>query len=213
MRIKEKGFSLVVGVIVGAVVILTGLVGWYVWHNEHAVPKATPTASVKTYTDTSKTFTFAYPVDWTVKTYVYQPCCEGASKPEPDWAKTPQPITLIPKGAPMGIEITLTGDTTGSQSIEKAWANRIVDKFNTYYMFHVNNDDALSQTTNFVGPSNAEAYTDHKDLIVQGNDSVEVYFREMYRHNGFEADNFDGHKYLPIFNAIVDSIRFLKGTH
>ncbi len=210
MRSNEKGFSAVEGMIVAVVAVLIGFVGWYVWHTKHIAPKATPRASIITYTDTSKTFTFEYLVDWTVKKYVYQPCCEGETKSEPDWTKTPQPITLIPKDAPKGIEITLTGNNTGSQSIDKAWASRTVDKFNTYNKFHVNGYDALNQTTNFVGPSNAEAYTDYRDFIVQGNNSVEVYFRETYRHDGFETENFDGTKYLPIFNAIVDSIRFLK---
>lgn len=210
MKAMKKGFNLIAGAVVVTMVIFIGLVGWFIWHNEQTAPKATPTANIKTYTDTSKTFLFEYPADWTVKKYVYHPCCEGAPKPEPDWAKTPQPITLIPNDAPKGIEITLTGDNTGSQSIDKAWTNRTIDTFNTYHKFHINGYDALGQTTNFVGPSNAEAYTDHRDLIVQGNNSVEVYFREMYRHDGFETDNFDGHQDLPIFNTIVDSIRFVK---
>lgn len=210
MKSSGKRLSLVTGVVVVVVAILTGFVGWYTWHNKHTTPNAISTVREKTYTDTSKTFTFEYPVDWAVKKYVYQPCCEGEPGPEPDWTQTSQPITLVPKDVPKGIEITLTGGNTGSQSIAKAWASRTVDQFNTYATFHANGYDALSQTTNFVGPSNAEAYTDHRDLIVQGDNSVEVSFREVYRHDGFETDNFDGHKYLPVFHAIVNSIRFLN---
>lgn len=200
------------------VVGLIGFIGWYVWHNKNNTNKVsnttgnstTQTPSTKSYTDTSKTFTFNYPSNWTIKKYVHEPCCEGEPKPEPDWTKVPQPITLIPKDAPKNIEVTITGGNTGAKSIDKAWLERTIDKFNTYDRFQVNSYDALDQTTDFVGSSNVEAYIDHRDLIVHGKNSVEIYFRQKYRHDWNKENNFDATKYMPVFNAVVNSVKFLN---
>src|SRR3990167_7049363 len=47
-------------------------------------------------TDSTGTFSFEYPENWTIEPYVWEDCCEGPAKKEPDWNKESKPITLHP---------------------------------------------------------------------------------------------------------------------
>ncbi len=217
MKKNQSGFSVVAIVLVFAMVGILGLAGWRVYGNNKPAQSNTTKNTITTleHTDTAKTITFKYPGNWTVSKYVYEPCCEGEPKPEPDWTKVPQPIELRPSGAHQNIKISITVENNGETTIDKIWSERTVDKFNTYEKKKNNGYDAIYQKTDFVGPAEVEAYIDYRYMIVNGKNSVELYFREKYRHNwnneeGGGKTNYDASKYLSDFENIVSSIKFLN---
>jgi len=214
---NQSGFSAVAIVLVIVVLSVLGFAGWRVYDNNKPAKSKLVENTISTleHTDTATTITFKYPSNWTISKYVYEPCCEGEPKPEPDWTKVPQPINLKPNGAHRDIVVSITVDNTGQKTIDKVWSERTIDQFNTYEKKSINGYDALYQKTDFVGPSEVEAYIDHRFLLVSGKDSVEVYFREKYRHNWNNEEsggktNFNGMNYWNDFESIVNSINFLN---
>lgn len=217
MRKHESGFSAATWLLVVVVIAVLGGTSWYVWNKMDKGTKPnltndsqTTTPEFQSYTDTAKVYSLEYPENWTKLPYVWEPCCEGSPQTEPDWTKVPQPVELKPADAQHNdIRVRINADNTGARTIDKEWANRTIDQFNTYEKYHFADYEALYQTTDFVGPAEAEAYIDYRYLFVKGNNSVEVTFREKYRHDSNQASNFDARNYLADFNFIAESVKFL----
>lgn len=227
MSNKQKGLGALV-VLVVVVVAVAGFAAWQVYMSGHKsdVNKQTaptqhkaatitpaPVVPTKGLTDSSGTFSFKYPENWTIQKYVYSTCCEGEAAPEPDWTKTPQPIKLTLPNMHVGATVSVSGDNTGALTIEKAQKERTADKFNTFEKLKINGYDALYNKTDFTGPANVEAYIDHYYLVQNGKNSVEFKFRQKYRHDWNNKDdggktNFDASAYLAAFKQLVSSVTF-----
>lgn len=215
MKKYPSGFGLV-GIII--LVFLAGAVsaaGWMVYtrqaedKKDAAQSSSVPIQTVAA-TDSTKTFSYAYPGNWTLQKYVWTPCCEGELKTEPDWTVQTQPITLKEKSSPLGAAIRIDG--FGPDAIEREYGARTIDRFNTYTKLKISGYQALYHVKDFVGPSNAEKYKDHEYIISdpEGERSVRLQFRERYSNSTLRGENdFDASRHVPDFQNIVRSVRFL----
>jgi Tfp pilus assembly protein PilV len=218
MKKNQNGFSAIEALLVLVVVGLVGFIGWYVWNNNKSAQPKTNSASnnlsavtTVSATDTAKTFSYSYPSNWSVQKYVWTDCCESTTVAQPDWAKVPQPIKLKENKTTVDAAISITGDNTGANSVDKEYNNRIIDQFNTYTELKLNGYDALYHVTDFVGPSSAEKYKDVEYLLVDGNKSVQVMFEERYSNSTLNgSSDFNASNLAPDFTKIVNSVKFLN---
>lgn len=216
MKKYQSGFG-VVGVLVAVVIV--GLIvsaGWLFYRQQDAANKETAQQTKQAQTmvygqDSTKSFSYSYPSNWSLQKYVWQDCCDGPQKTEPDWSKQPQPITLKEKSSPLDAAIRI--DEFGPNAIDREYSSRTEDQFNTYTKLKVNSYDALHHVTDFVGPSAAEKYKDHEYIISSpdGKKSVRLQFRESYSNSTIQGENdFNASALLPDFEKIVRSVTFLN---
>ena len=219
MRDSQRGIAHLGLLILVLIIAAISFVGWYVWQSKNSTGRTNNSIEsapvLKTYTDSTKSFSIQYPDNWILKEQIWQDCCEGSPKPEPDWSKETKPIDLKPSGAHPDINITVTANPNPPVSTDEYVKSGNKDRFNSYTKLKINGYDAVYHKLDFVGPAEVEAYLDHRYFVTNNKSPVEFYFRERYRHNWNNEEsggkvNFDGSKYYNDFVQIVKSIQFLK---
>jgi hypothetical protein len=214
MKKNQSGFSVVLALVLLIVLMAVGFAGWQIYSkqdtsDQNISKQSTQTVTTLSAADSSKTFTYAYPSNWSLQKYIWTQCCEGSAQTEPDWTKQTQPITLKEKSSSLDAVIRI--DDFGPNAVQREYDSRTVDKFNTYTKLKVNGYDALMHVTDFVGPSNAEKYKDHEYVIVSGNKSVRLQFRERYSNSTLNGENdFNASALAPDFEKVARSIKFLN---
>lgn len=214
MKNDQSGFSIIGIAIILLVIGTLGVAGWQVFQRQDAskmdLPKQeSQTTKIVEATDSSQSFTYAYPENWSLQKYIWSDCCEGPQKTEPDWSKQTQPITLKEQSAPLAAAITVDG--FGPNAIDRAYESRTQDQFNTYTKLKINGYDALYHVKDFVGPSSAEKYKDHEYIIsnADATKSVRLQFRERYSNSTINGESdFDASDLVADFELIAKSIKF-----
>lgn len=213
MKANEKGFSVVEVLIVIVVVGLVGGAGWYIWQKQNDKSASNNTNQVSNeaqveHVDSSKTFSIQYPNSWSVVPYE-APGYDGPARPEPDWSKTPQPITLRSQNN-KNAEISIDGYTDVNTTIDKEIEAIDKDQFNTYSKVTINGYEAIKHVLDFVGPSDAEKYKDTTYIVLGNNSKVTLKFRERYSNVTTNGEyDFDATNLSPDFEKVVNSIKFL----
>jgi type II secretory pathway pseudopilin PulG len=213
MKYSQKGFSAVEALLVLLVIGLIGGAGWYVWQKQN--DKSTPNNSneVSTVkqvelTDSSKTFSIQYPNSWSAVPYE-APGHDGPARPEPDWSKTPQPITLRNQNN-KNAEIKIDGYANVSTTIDKEIEAIDKDQFNTYSKVTINGYEAIKHVLDFAGPSDAEKYKDITYTVLGNNSKVTLKFRERYSNVTTNGEyDFDATNLSSDFEKVVNSVKFL----
>jgi len=199
-----RGTSLIVVGAYACLLLATVFTGAYLYLNK-LVPA--PTSTLRTYTDTARVYTLAYPSDWTL-TYDPSEGAEGLA-PAEDWSYVSRGYTLAdpyaPKGS-QGVSVHIDEGDIVSSIIEGVTQN--LDKFHTLQKLHINGHEVYYDKVDYIGPSGAEKYTDHYYYILNGNILVTLTFREKYYHN-YPYDNWDDGQDLATFQDIVYSVKFL----
>jgi hypothetical protein len=206
MKKHEDGFGAVGLVLVIVVAAVIGFAGWRVYSaNNKTTPSPTITTSTthKSYTDTAKRFTFSYPDNWTTS-FAEKGGMDGPEQAEPDWTVVSRPVLVKPLVGQKDNNVAVTPGCSAS-TIAAAKAQK--DKFHTQEDTKINGYTALYDKLDF--KADAESYLDHKYIIVDKNDCVEISFRENWHHD-MSNTNFDDSKNLPGFQAIVNSVKFLN---
>ncbi len=216
-KLSQNGFTAVEGLLILVIVGIIGGVGWFVWNNRSAgvkpaADKSSQSIKAVSAKDTTKTFSYSYPSSWKLQKFVWQDCCEGPPKSEPDWNKTSQTITLQNKSNDKA-EIIINGFTNFPDSVDREIESEIEsidkDQFNTYSKVTINGYKGIKHVLDFVGPSDAEKYKDTTYIIFHGNDKVNLYFRERYSNATLNGENdFDATNLYSDFETIVNSIKF-----
>jgi hypothetical protein len=215
MRKTHSGFGVIGIMVLMLVIAVIGLAGWLVTERQSTdtadtAKNSIPTKKSVNASDSTKSFSYSYPSNWTLQKYVWQDCCDGPQKAEPDWTKQAQPITLKENANPIDAAIKI--DDFGPNAIEREYSSRTMDRFNTYTKLKVNGYDALYHVTDFVGPSEAEKYKDNEYIIsnTEGTKSVRLQFRERYRNSTTGGKNdFDASSLMPDFQKVAHSVKFL----
>lgn len=214
MKKNQFGFSVVEVLLIILAVSLIGGVGWYIWQkqsdkNTSSNTSQAPNTSQIEHTDSSKTFSIQYPSSWSIIPYE-TPGHDGPATPEPDWSKTPQPITLRNQNN-NNAKINIDGYTEVDTTIDKEIEAINKDQFNTYSKVTINGYEALKHVLDFVGPSDAEKYKDTTYIILSDNNKVTIYFRERYSNATMDsAYDFDVSNLTSDFEQVVNSIKFLN---
>jgi hypothetical protein len=134
---------------------------------------------------------------------VTEPAGEG---PAPDFTKVSATVVLqapnknVQDGTDM---VAFNSDVT----YESVLANAKKDPMHTTTEFIVDGHRAIADLLKFVGPSEAEKYTDHRYYIESGKGTLTAVYRESYYHN-YPKANWSDSKDLPAFKKIVESIQF-----
>lgn len=210
---NEKGFSVVAIVLVILALGIFGGSGWYVWQKQNdksasnSISQTTDTTQVN-HTDSSKTFSIQYPSSWSVLPYE-APGYDGPVRPEPDWTKTPQSITLSSQSNKKA-EIHINGHKDADTTIDKEIGAINQDQFNSYSKVTINGYEAVKHVLDFVGPSDAEKYKDTVYIVLYDGNKVELKFRERYSNTTTNGENdFDVTSLVPDFEQAVNSIKYL----
>lgn len=140
MKHNEKGFGVVEILITVVAIGLIGGVGWYVWQKQNDKSDSNNTSQVSNVTqvehiDSSKTFSIQYPSSWSIVPYE-APGYDGPARPEPDWSKTPQPITLLNQNN-KNAEINIDGYTDVNTTIDKEIEAIDKDQYDELVIKHV----------------------------------------------------------------------------
>lgn len=210
MRKSQAGIGVVGAALLLVVVGIISTAGWVVYKQQDATKSDTAKQSQQAVrmidaADSTKTFSYSYPSNWSLQKYIWSPCCEGEARPEPDWTTQTQPITLKEKSLPLTAAIQI--DDFGPDAIEREYSSRTLDAFNTYTKLKINGYDALYHVTDFVGPSEAEKYKDHEYIISTGNKSVRLQFRERYSNSTINGESdFNASAVLSDFEKVVRSV-------
>lgn len=213
MKHNEKGFSALEIALALIVIVLICGAGWYALKKQNDSSTVTKNNTHKAATesvslsDSSKMFSFQYPDTWTLVPYV-MPGHDGPAEPEPDWSKTPQPITLRNQKNKYA-EIRITGYNDTATTIDKEIASITKDRFNTHSKVTINNYAAIKHVLDFVGPSNAEKYKDITYTILDSNKKVTFQFRERYSNATLNGErDFNASNVTLDFEHMVNSIKF-----
>jgi len=220
---NQRGFAApIVALLILILVIAAGFV--FTQRNSDNVDEAGQTTvenniTTVNATDSTGALSYSYPSSWTIPEYVWDDCCSGPPKAEPDWKEVSQPITLKPANEHENVKVSFTFNPTGTEatsyepfkSIDEMWADRTIDQFNIHERISINGADVLHTVTDFVGPAEVEAYKDHYYTFFKNGTVATVYFREHYRHNwnneGTNGQtNYKASEHLDDFEAIVKSI-------
>lgn len=218
-RLNSKGFGLVETMLVLAVVVIIGGIGYYVF-SKKPEPKQqpAPTVQYKQETDSTQSFGYSYPENWMIEPYVWEDCCGGPPDTEPDWSKESKPITLHPSDN-SEVDVTITSnkyDEYTYSSYESLTASVKEDYF-AKILFDGTRDDghkALFTKVDYLGPPDAkvESFTDHRYYFDNGDTYLVVQFREKYHHDWPDDEaggpDIDNSKYLADFEHIAKSIKF-----
>ncbi|MCA9324076.1 hypothetical protein KC992_03145 [Candidatus Saccharibacteria bacterium] len=182
--------------------------------DSNTVPVTPNNQTVETQTallqDSTKSFSVEYPKSWKLLDYVWEDCCEGETKTEPDWTKITQPITLNPEPEENKITVQIEAVNDGSITLEDLKANQTDDQFNFYEEQVIGDYTAYYHKLDFVGPSDAEKYLVHTYYVINGKETVTFSFRERYSNTTTDGESdFDGAAYVVDFIKLVKSIKFL----
>lgn len=216
MKINQQGIGAVGVILVIAVLGLVGFAGWYIAKenskNNNKTSSSQQETQTTTYTDSSDTYTVKVPSKWTVKEA--DECCEGAM---PDYTKVSRAVDFVPDDATKGNAIHVLADS-GTQESKALWKDsggslaahirkHWQDNSHTPEAETVNGYEAQYVRVHFKG--DAEEYVDHQYLIVDGERSVYLNFREYHNHP--MSDNvWNDVKHLVDFRKIVGSVAFEK---
>lgn len=224
---NTKGFTTLHILLFLLILCVIGGTGWLVYSRQDDKQPATTTQLTRQTQDSSNTFRYAYPADWTLKPYVWENCCEG-EKQEPDWSQVSQPITLLPPGIQPAetfteetAKVTLSyykldgshggrlGDAT---NYDEMITNISSDPFfeDTFERLFINGREALYHRTDYLGPPDAkvESFTDHHYYFINGDMLLEVYFLEKRHHDWHPDQERDNSQYKAEFEQIAHSISF-----
>lgn len=166
----------------------------------------------KQYVDTAGYFSLRYPTDWSVKPQIWNAGSDGQAKPEPDWTKVSRGLSIDPKAGAAGNNVTVTTDcmTVDSEGKEISVLQSIKDsddKFHTQRAVQINGYDGFYDKLVFVGEN--ETYTRHTYFVTDDKACVTLVFTENHRHP-MSGTNFDDKNNMPSFEAVVQSVTFLK---
>lgn len=213
-RSRETGFSIVGALIVVVIIALVGLMGWKIYDSQSADEPKVTEVQYSNVTDTSESFSFAYPDTWVMKPYEpWEPCCGDV--PEPDWTKEPRPITLHPKDNEQAV-VKIVADKYGDfwASFEDV-RSRVKEDYFAKVLFEGKKEhgrDALFSRVDYLGPPDAkvESFTDHRYYFDLGTSLLRVDFREKYHHDWHPDRELDDSRYTADFERIAGSIKLLK---
>lgn len=164
------------------------------------------------YVDTAKYFSFNYPDTWTVKPQEWGVGTDGPTKPEPDWNKVSRAVSIIPKSGEKGnnVEVATDCKTTTSDGEETTVLQSIKDgkdKFHTQRAVQINGHDGFYDRLDFVG--DAERYVRHTYYVANDTACLTLVFTESH-HHPMSGTDFNDKANVPLFEAIVQSVAFLK---
>lgn len=220
MRNSQKGFGALGVLLLILAIGLVAAVGWSVHNQQKPSETVTTTQSItyKEVMDSSGSFSLSHPETWQMKPYVWDgDCCHGNPIAEPDWSKESQPITLHPAGD-SEVEVTVRAEKYGVywDSYEQLKASVKKDYFAKVLFDGVRDDghEALFTRVDYLGPPDAkvESFTDHRYYFDYGDSVLKVEFREKYHHDWPDDEmppDIDNSKYLPDFEHIANSVKFL----
>ena len=198
-----QGVSLVSVVLYACLVGMTIFTGVYLWVNKQgSTTSSAARPTMTTYTDTAGYFRLQYPAAWHLISG--QNYSEGLN---PDWAKVSRPIMIIPPYAPdpsAGLSVL----AFSPDQAKNMWQGWYGSRFDTITQTAIDGRSAYHDKLNFVGPSSVEAYTDDNYLVLNGDQSLWLSFRENYRHD-FPREAWTNHD-ITSLEMIVSSIKILR---
>lgn len=217
---NQKGFSIAFLSVVLVIVVAVGSVAYFVYQRQNNLPEVAnvPTTQYMEDTDSTGSFSFSYPENWQIEPYVWEDCCGGPPKTEPDWSKETKPITLHPTGN-NSVTVSMVMEKYGSYwDSYKALEASIKEDYFAKILFEGQREDghkALFVQVDYLGPPDAkvESFTDHRYYFDNGEFVLKVEFREKYHHDWPDEEtgpDINNTAYLLDFEHIANSIKFLK---
>lgn len=228
LRPAEAGFTFVEGMLILAAIAVVALGGWLVYQHEHSAttPAAAATGSstslttkppakqaMTTFTDDSKTFTIAYPANWT--NTERQPGEVPNTFPLLD----PEIMYVTPHDAPNIANGSFGGAITPNSIIVTAFASgndrSILNSYasgneqTTPRSLTIDGYAALYQQSRQTLAATPPTYTD--DVYVVTHDGVTLLFLFTQQQGGGQGSSeFNATSTVPAFMALVYSVKFLK---
>lgn len=220
MKVDQRGIGAVNVLLIIIVVALIGFAGWYVakgnnkkdGNTSQSQSDASKQVKTKSYTDSANTYTVHVPEAWTVKEAM--DCCEGPAK---DYSKISRSVNVIPNDAVKNNALHVQADS-GSDENKANWqgsGGSLAAHIQTQWQVNkqtpetktINGYKAQYVKVHFKG--DAEEYLDHRYLIVDGNRSVYLDFREFHDHP-MSNNVWNDSKHRDDFEKIVNSVSFTK---
>lgn len=167
-------------------------------------------------TDSTGTISYKYPENWALETYIWENCCSGPPKSEPNWSQESKPITLHPV-EDKTVKVTIVAEKYGDywKSYDEL-KNSVKEDYFANILFDGVREDghmALFTRVDYLGPPDAkvESFTDHRYYFDNGTTVLRVEFREKYHHDWPDEEtgpDIDNTKFLSDFEQIAESIKF-----
>jgi hypothetical protein len=219
---NENGFGAIESLLIVAVVVLLGAVGYMVYKNHNKTTNSstaiTTTAPAKTtttqpavtstnmaYTDAAKAYAVSYPQDWTIKE---EPSNGLSQLPVLDSTEARFTPSNLPAGASgntwIGISSFKSSDMAAALDAKSATQSLTINGYKALYYQAV-----VPATKGTNGAAGGMGYTDDYYAVTNNGVTLVFYFREKQDGNGI-ASSFDASSIVPAYTALVKSVKFLN---
>jgi hypothetical protein len=213
MKINQKGFGAVEGLLILILVSILGFTGYYVYHSRNNATSTYNNAAstgtnvsnspqnLKKYTDSSGTYSFSYPENWAVSEKPYSGDFLSDSVSGKNVQIVPESSPSITSDVNLPNYVSLVSyKTTNTNEVIEGLLGTLPNQPQT-----ISINGVRSQYVKV----NSSGYTDEDYFLTHNTITLVVTFREKQSSTlGGNSTTFDATKDAASFNELVKSIKF-----